>query len=199
MNNTEYWEKLRTPPQDALKKIIGGRMKGKSDIDPQWRLEAMTEVFGPIGIGWYYETTKKWLQPGEGNEVCAFVDINLYIKVDGEWSKPISGTGGNMFAQKERSGIYINDECYKMATTDALSVAMKQLGVAADVYRGRHDGSRHNTPTQPTQKLELRPENKSEWMMAIERYQEHGNLNAVEKVRYISPENKEKLIAEASK
>lgn len=39
-----------------------------------------------------------------------------------------------MFASKEKSGIYVSDECYKMATTDAISVACKQLGIGADVY-----------------------------------------------------------------
>lgn len=39
-----------------------------------------------------------------------------------------------MFAAKEKAGIHVSDECYKMATTDALSVACKQLGIGADVY-----------------------------------------------------------------
>lgn len=28
----------------------------------------------------------------------------------------------------------MSDECYKMATTDALSVACKNLGIGADIY-----------------------------------------------------------------
>jgi len=47
---------------------------------------------------------------------------------------PISGTGGSMFVAKEKNGFYVSDECYKMATTDAISVACKQLGIGADVY-----------------------------------------------------------------
>lgn len=39
-----------------------------------------------------------------------------------------------MFAEKERSGIHVSDEVFKMATTDAISVACKLLGVGADVY-----------------------------------------------------------------
>ena len=34
----------------------------------------------------------------------------------------------------ERNGAYVNDEVYKMALTDALSVSMKSIGVAADIY-----------------------------------------------------------------
>ena len=40
----------------------------------------------------------------------------------------------------------MNDEALKMATTDALSVAMKQLGVAADVYMNNMDGSKYQKP-----------------------------------------------------
>ena len=35
---------------------------------------------------------------------------------------------------KERAGLYVDDECYKKASTDALSVACKNLGIGADVY-----------------------------------------------------------------
>lgn len=47
---------------------------------------------------------------------------------------PISGTGGSSFVALEKSGLKMSDECFKMATTDAISVACKQLGFGADVY-----------------------------------------------------------------
>jgi hypothetical protein len=135
MKNLDIYEKYRSVPKEAQKEIKGGRMNGKTDINPMWRIKALTEQFGPCGIGWYYKPVKKWLEQC-GDEIAAFVDIELYIKVDGEWSMPISGTGGSKFATKETSGIYVSDECYKMATTDAISVACKQLGFGADVYWG---------------------------------------------------------------
>ena len=89
------------------------------------------------------------------NEICAFVDIHLFVKVDGEWSKPIFGTGGSKLATVERSGVYVSDECYKMATTDALSVACKELGIGADVYwekdKTKYDSKEPtDTPDVPT-------------------------------------------------
>jgi molecular chaperone DnaK (HSP70) len=49
-----------------------------------------------------------------------------------------------MFVAKEKDGPYVNDECFKMALTDAISVACKALGVGADVYwqedRTKYDG-----------------------------------------------------------
>ena len=134
MNNLALWEKVRSVPATALKSIGGGRLKGMSDINPMHRLKTLTEIFGVCGIGWKYEITNKWIEEGANGEKAAFVDINLYIKVDGEWSAAIPGTGGNSFVANEKSGAYTSDECFKMALTDALSVACKALGIGADVY-----------------------------------------------------------------
>lgn len=134
MDNMQIYDKVRVVPKEAQKKINGGRMNGKTDINPMWRIRALTEIFGPCGIGWYYDITNKWLEPGSDGEVAAFVEIALYIKQDGEWSKPVVGIGGNSFVTKERNGYYTSDECYKMALTDAISVACKALGFGADIY-----------------------------------------------------------------
>jgi hypothetical protein len=84
-----------------------------------------------------------WNEVGAGGEICAFVHITLRIKVEDMWSEPIEGIGGSMLVAAEKSGLHTSDEAYKMATTDALSVAMKQLGVAADIYLGNYDGTKY--------------------------------------------------------
>ena len=132
-DNLRFYEQLRQVPPYALKEIGAGRLKGMSDINPLYRVKAMTDAFGPCGIGWKYVITKQWLET-YGQEVKAFCNIDLFIKVDGEWSDAIPGTGGGSLVAVERSGLYVSDEAYKMALTDALSVAMKALGVAADIY-----------------------------------------------------------------
>jgi len=139
----ENYNKLRKPPQWALKTIEKGRLKGKSDINPQWRYEAMTEVYGPCGTGWKFTVDKKWSEQGADGTVFAFADVSLYVKDDGGWSEPIPGSGGSQLVAKETGGLHSNDEAYKMAVTDALSVAMKMIGVAADIYAGLWDGSKY--------------------------------------------------------
>lgn len=134
MDNMSIYEKVRQCPQSALRPINAGRLKGKSDINPMWRIKALTETFGACGIGWYYDITRQWTEQGANGEISAFVNINLFVKAEGEWSKPIVGTGGSAFVANERNGQYTNDEAYKMALTDAISVACKALGFAADVY-----------------------------------------------------------------
>ena len=133
MEKMEIYDRVRQVPDEAKKAISAGRLKGMTDINPMWRIKKLTEEFGPCGIGWWTKVTDRWTET-VGDETCAFVDLELYIKVGDEWSKPITGSGGSKLATKERSGIYVSDECYKMAETDALSVACKKLGIGADVY-----------------------------------------------------------------
>ena len=133
MEKMEIYNRVRQVPDEAKKAISAGRLKGMTDINPMWRIKKLTEEFGPCGIGWWTKVTDRWTET-VGDETCAFVDLELYIKVGDEWSKPITGSGGSKLATKERSGIYVSDECYKMAETDALSVACKKLGIGADVY-----------------------------------------------------------------
>lgn len=140
--NLAIYEQARLVPESAIKPIVNGRLKGKSDINPVYRIKRMTEIFGPCGFGWKYEITKQWMETF-GNEVKAFTAINLYIKYEGVWSEPIPGVGGAAFVSQEKTGTYVNDECYKMSLTDALSVSMKALGIAADIYYAK-DGKNLN-------------------------------------------------------
>lgn len=148
MENMTIYDACRSVPETAKKAITAGRLKGKTDINPMWRIKRLTEQFGPCGIGWYYKPVRKWMET-HGDENAAFVDIELYVKIGGEWSMPIAGTGGSMFAARQKDGVYVSDECYKMATTDAISVACKQLGVGADVYWDA-DRTKYDDPKAPT-------------------------------------------------
>ena len=132
--NMRIYNQVRAVPQEAKREITAGRLKGKTDINPMWRIKALTEQFGICGIGWKYVITDKRLEAGADGEMSAFVDIDLFIKVGGEWSEAVPGTGGSAFVAKERNGLYTSDECFKMALTDAISVACKALSFGADVY-----------------------------------------------------------------
>lgn len=151
MDNLKIYNQVREVPKNAQKQITAGRLKGMTDINPQWRIQTLTETFGPCGIGWYTEEIKREFTTGANGVICCFVDINLYVKHDNEWSKPIYGTGGSTFVAKEKDGLYTSDEVVKMAYTDALSVACKQLGFGADIYWNKNDSKYSGKPeTQQT-------------------------------------------------
>ena len=155
-SNMQYWSLLKRPPESALRKITGGRLKGKSDINPQWRYEEMTRVFGPIGIGWAFEIVDHWERETSG-EIAVFVRVAVKYKHGDIWTEPIFGIGGSKVLEAEKAGPHVNDEAYKMALTDALSVALKMIGVAADIYAGLWDGSKYieRKAKSATQKTEV--------------------------------------------
>ena len=151
MKNLEIYDKFRSVPQEAKKEIGAGRLKGFTDINPMWRIKMLTEQFGVCGFGWYTEIIEQKIIDGSDNQKAAFVTINLFVKIDNEWSKPIQGVGGSSFVTNERSGAYTSDECFKMAYTDALSIACKSLGMGADVYFAKDRTKYDQVPQEPKQ------------------------------------------------
>lgn len=159
------WNRVATPPPHALKTITGGPLKGFTDVNPQWRRQALTQLFGPIGFGWRSAIMSKWTQQLPTGEVACFVSMNLFYRLpDGNWSEPIEGSGGSKLVTMDGDGkLRLSDEGWKMATTDAFSVCCAQLGIAADVYMGRMDtkyeqpGAAAQAPARGAAPQELAP------------------------------------------
>lgn len=155
-HNLRFYSKGCEVPEDALKKIKSGRLTGKSDVNPMWRMKRMTEIFGPVGFGWRYEIDRQWTET-YGEETKCFCNVFLFVRdpETKEWSAPIPGNGGSSIVAKERSGPYVNDEAYKMALTDALSIAMKPLGIGGNIWYGPkatgHNESKYEEGTMDAQ------------------------------------------------
>ncbi len=145
--NLKIYNAISKVPEEAQRKITGGRLSGMTDIKPMWRIEKLTEMFGVCGFGWKTNITNKEIIEGANGEKIAIVDIELFIKINDTWSEAIQGTGGSSFIAKEKNGLYTSDECFKMAYTDAISVACKSLGMGADIYWG---DSKYQEETEPT-------------------------------------------------
>ena len=158
MENLELYNSWREVPQNAQKTITGGNLNGKTDINPMWRIKVLTDRFGPVGFGWYTKITEHWTDTetiGGNLERVAWVRLELYIKQGGEWSQPIEGVGGSKYAGKGR-GSELNDEAFKMAETDALSVACKKLGIGADIYWAG-DNTKYTQGTAKQTKTKAQP------------------------------------------
>lgn len=151
MENMRIYNKVKTTPLNAQKTIEGGRLSGKTDINPMWRIKKLTELFGPCGEGWkpvitrqemsdgpthYYEKGKgETFRVEECVEKCVFIDLLLYYKRDdGTWSDGVPGTGGANFVTAEKYSPYMDNDCWKKAFTDALGNACKNLGFSADIF-----------------------------------------------------------------
>lgn len=186
MSNLELYDAFRAVPKEAQKTIKGGRLNGFTDINPMWRIKMLTERFGPAGLGWYTETGDRW-ENTQGQQVAVFLEVRLYVKVDGEWSKPIVGVGGSKVVAQESSGLFLNDEAWKMAYTDALGICCKALGMAADIYfdkdaRSKDNMTKYDAPEGEAQaagsgtaKPSFNPTKKA-WQQAIDRARSTGDI-----------------------
>lgn len=141
----EWFMKNANPPQDALKPITAGRLKGKSDINPQWRIQALTEQYGICGVGWAYEIKEKeYVDVPATGEKLVFITVHLFIR---DWNYPDEykwignaiGIGGDFVVKREKEGLHTNDEALAMALTDAIGKAAKVFGIANNVYRGKFE------------------------------------------------------------
>ena len=150
-DNLHIYKQVQSVPEDAQKPFESSWGKKLTEINSMWRLQKLTELFGPCGEGWYTEVTRQERVSFPNGEVCVFTDINLFLKdtKTGKWSKPIRGTGGNRLVLKNADGLFIDDEAYKKAYTDALGIACKALGFGADIYWGRND-SKYDSGTATT-------------------------------------------------
>ena len=150
-DNLHIYKQVSSVPEDAQKPFESSWGKKLTEINGMWRIQKLTELFGPCGEGWFTEVTRQERVDFPNGEVCVFTDINLYLKdtKTGRWSKPIRGTGGNRLVLKNADGLFIDDEAYKKAYTDALGIACKALGFGADIYWGRND-SKYDSGTATT-------------------------------------------------
>ena len=135
-DNLRFWAQGAHVPPEARRDFRREGGFSGTDINTMWRTRTLTEMFGPVGLGWRFRTVRRWTETYDTGEMKAYAEIALYYRnpETGEWSEPIYGVGGNSAILERRSGRVANDECYKMAETDAFGRACMWLGIGSDVY-----------------------------------------------------------------
>jgi hypothetical protein len=145
-DNLRHWHKLSaTDPKQTKPFQRPGGFKGTA-IKPIWNIMRLTEHFGPIGIGWGTDEPKFNIIDAEG-ETLVFCVLKCWYKEDpgdpDEDKAYLYGIGGDRVAQKRSGTVFVDDEAYKKAYTDALTNAFMRLGVSADVYMGMFEDSKY--------------------------------------------------------
>lgn len=144
-DNKSIWNKVcETPPDRTQKFSYSAGGKQFNDVNPQYRVEKLTETFGPCGLGWGYEIMDKWREDF-GGVTCVFVMLRIWY-YDKE-AKQTCFTGAQIGGTAIQ---YSPDESWKMSITDALGKCAALLGVAADIYLGTFDTKyRDKATSQP--------------------------------------------------
>ena len=89
MENLEIYNNVKEVPKNAQKEIKAGRLKGMTDINPQWRIEKLTEVFGPVGIGWFAKEIKREFFDGANEEKMPKIPKETKCKTKKSSSKDV--------------------------------------------------------------------------------------------------------------
>lgn len=138
-NKTELWDKLgRTDPAHTKTFKRAGGFSGTA-IKPIWSYRRMTEEFGACGTGWGINEPSFQVVPGSEGEVLVYCTVSIWY---GE-GKPVFGVGGDKVVVKQQSGLRSDDEAFKKAYTDAVTNALKMIGVGADVHMGLFDDNKY--------------------------------------------------------
>jgi len=132
------WNKCCHTPEEAKKPFRRSGGFSGTDINPQWRMQKMTEMFGPVGTGWGWKVHDRWSEDFPGGVRCVFVVCSVWFIERGKPSWTGEQIGGTEAGRTP-------DEAYKMAVTDAIGKCMSALGVGADIYLGQCD-SKYQRP-----------------------------------------------------
>jgi hypothetical protein len=130
-DNKIYWDQLKKTDPKYTKRINKG-FGEITTIDPQWQIGKMTEVFGPVGVGWGYKVQYTY------TDQLVFAEVSV-------WSQDSTYTYGPVCSVQKlwRKTGALDDEAPKKAMTDAMTKALSHLGMSADVFLGMFDNSKY--------------------------------------------------------
>lgn len=130
MSNLDLWNKLCKTPPEVLTPYPAKDGTQLTAVDPIYRARKMTEVFGPVGVGWGWDVVREWdLEVGGYRYMYAKVQV---------WYADSEGI--MRYTGPQIGGAYSADpsESFKSAVTDGIGKCCSMLGLAADVYDGSH-------------------------------------------------------------
>lgn len=148
--NTALWDNLgRTDPAHTQKFTRGGGFKGTA-IKPMFSYRRMTEEFGPCGKGWGVGEPTFQVVPGDNREVLVYCTVSIWYRHEDAEAR-VYGVGGDKVVTHIKANEQYNrperwesdDEAFKKAFTDAVTNALKLIGVGADVHMGLFDDNKY--------------------------------------------------------
>ncbi len=131
--NMSIWSQLCvTPPEHARPSTItqndGTRL---TLVKSQYRLQKLTEIFGPVGYGWGWEIVERWIDTW-GSVQCAYVAVKLWYHTSGHDSCKVETgvqVGGTIVGENV-------DNIWKSSITDGIAKCAASIGLCSDAYMG---------------------------------------------------------------
>lgn len=133
----DFWNEVRGVPDSAKVPIKGGRLGnlGFVSIKTIWRIQRITELCGPRGVGWDYAPTDIRIENGNAGERVVIAIVEGWAIYKGQRLHGVD-TGGSKLVASETAGLRTDDEAVKKAISDAWGSLCRTWGIGADVYWG---------------------------------------------------------------
>ena len=131
--NMKIWETLSKTNPEFTKPIPGYGGKKLTTIDPMYQIQMMTDLFGPVGLGWKYKVDYKYI------DGLVFAEVTIKYFTD-EWHEYGPVCSVQNLSKRDNK---LDDEAPKKAMTDAMTKAFSHLGMSADVFLGKFDDSKY--------------------------------------------------------
>ena len=129
----KIWETLSKTNPNYTRTAPSSYGKRITTIDPMYQIQMMTDLFGPVGIGWKYKVDYKYI------DGLVFAEVTIKYFTD-EWHEygPVCSV-----QNLSKSNNKLDDEAPKKAMTDAMTKAFSHLGLNADVFLGKFDNIKY--------------------------------------------------------
>ena len=137
--NLTLWDEFADIDPKYSKAITGKPYKGTSP-NPQYVVKCLTELFGPVGIGFGWRVVAEAFQP-LGDEVLHWCRIEFWHTNP---ANTIEAYGQTKACYTTSSGkVMVDEDAPKKSMTDAIVKAASYIGIAANIFLGRWDDQKY--------------------------------------------------------
>lgn len=138
-DNLQLWNRFADIDPKFTKPITGKAYKGTSP-NPQYVIQCLTDMFGPVGQGFGWDVVAEEFTP-LGPEVLHWCRIKFWHT---DRANTFDSYGQTKAAYPTRDGrIMVDEDAPKKSLTDAIIKAASHIGVAANIFLGRWDDQKY--------------------------------------------------------
>ena len=137
-DNLKLWNTWADIDPKYTKKITGKPYQGTSP-SPQYVIKCLTDMFGPIGVGWGLHVKAEGFTP-LADEILHWCRVEFWHT---DRANTFEAYGQTKALMKTHNGLKSDEDAPKKSFTDALVKAASYIGVASNIFLGRWDDQRY--------------------------------------------------------
>jgi hypothetical protein len=138
-HNLRHWSRFDDIDPKFTKAITGKPYKGTSP-NPQYVIRCLTEIFGPVGVGFGWHVIVEGFQP-LGEKTLHWCRIQFWHT---DRANAFESYGQTMAVYKTKDGfLMVDEDAPKKSLTDAIIKAASHVGIAANIFLGRWEDQKH--------------------------------------------------------